>query len=137
MAVQQLVHCERFPVVNDAGGGGGGGSGLGTAGLRKVGCTRLLVAGSLRGTAVGLMTLRMVIGPTVSSSPTYRDVLSGESHALSNPVDGGWYSFPVCLLPNSGQCSDEVSVCDSPCPLTASDECLCRRNPDLLLLTGK
>ena len=71
----------------------------------------------------------------LSSSPTYRDVLGGEPYMLSYPVGRGWSPSPVCLRLHASRSSDEVGVCDSASPLTTPDECLCRRNPDLLLLT--
>ena len=46
----------------------------------------------------------------LSSSPSYGDVLCGEPHALSNPVDGGWNPSFVCLLFHPGRCFDEVSA---------------------------
>ena len=94
--------------------GGGGGTGVGhkawvAAGLSletwNVGCTRLIVGGSISCTAVGLMIFRMENGPTERGANFLTT-----PHALPDLVGRSWYSSLVNQLFNPGRGFDKIGA---------------------------
>ena len=88
MRVQEAVDGVCLASINDTGGSGAGHKGWVTTGLSfemwNVGCPRLIVAGSLRQTAVGLMTLRMVKGSMNRGASFWESPRSGMSFVESH-----------------------------------------------------
>ena len=125
--------------------GGGEGSGAGhnecvTAGFSlemwKVGCTRLMVAGSWSRTAVELMILRIVNGPKKHGANFRDPPRTRMSLVESHTTDRLWSrdTSMVGQLLHPGRSFDEVAACDPPGAFTPPYECLVRGDSHLLLL---
>ena len=73
-------------------------------------------------------------GCKLTCTPSDRDVLGGEPHALTNPVGGSRPPPPVGLLLHPRCGLDQVGACGPPRPLAPPDERYRRGDSHLLLL---
>ena len=103
----------------------------------NIGCTRLIVAGSLRRTTVGLMDGEMPhkLRCQLPGVPPERNVLCGEPHVLTGQIAWSRDASPVNKLLHAGRSFHKVGACDPPGVLTPPHECLDHGDSHLLLLT--
>ena len=122
--VQEAIDSVRLASINDMVGWEGVTTGFSLETWNE-GWSHLIVAGSLRHTAVGLMTLRSheprCQFPGV---PPEWNVLSGEPHALADLVSRSRDAFMVGQLFHSSRSSHKVGACDPPGALTPPYESL-------------
>ena len=147
--VQESVDREGFPSVDDtrrSGGIRGEHRGWITSGFSlytwKVGCTRLMVLGSLKWTAVGLMILSMVNDPTKRGANfrvplrIWMSFVESYTHWPARWVGAGirlWSASCFILVKDL----DQIGACDHPSSLAPPNECYGRWYRHLLLMSGE